>query len=241
MARPLSPAGPPNGELELTDDVPGAFADAVCRAFAERPGERFLLVLSGGPTARRCYERLAAETASGGAVDRRRVDWELVDVCMGDERCVPPDDADANQRLVREALLDRVGTVGSFWPMSCQEGAGAYEQVVASMPVPDVIHLGLGADAHTASLFPGSDALESPGDKLVVLSSDPQGRNPHDRMTLTLRAIARARLVLFTVVGDEKAGALRAVCSGEDVPAARVRAQRVRWLVDRTMLGVGRG
>ena len=237
----MSPAGPPNGELDLTDDVPGAFADAVCRAFAERPAERFLLFLSGGPTARRCYERLAARSSPDGAAGPGPVDWKLVDVCMSDERCVPPDDADANQRLVREALLERVGPVGSFRPMSCEDGAGAYEQVLASMPAPDLIHLGLGADGHSASLFPGSDALESPGDKLVVLSRDPQGRNAHDRMTLTLRAIARARLVLFTVAGEDKADALRAVCSGQDVPAARVRAQRVRWLVDRTTLGVAVG
>jgi 6-phosphogluconolactonase len=228
----VSPTAPPNGDLELTDDVPGAFADTVQRAFAERTGARFLLVLSGGPTARRCYERLAAEAGSDGAID-----WTLVDVCMGDERCVPPDDEDANQRLVREALLDRVGAVGSFRPMSCTEGAEAYEALVQSLPGPDVIHLGLGADAHTASLFPGSEALEASGDKLVVTSTDPNGRNAHDRMTLTLRAIARARLVLFTVVGDDKADALRAVCVGRDVPAARVRAQRVRWLVDRTTLG----
>jgi 6-phosphogluconolactonase len=222
----------PNGELELTDDVPGSFAESVRRAFAERPGERFFLVLSGGPTARRCYERLAADTASGGDID-----WKLVDVGMGDERCVPPDDQDANQRLVREALLDRVGPVGSFLPMSCQDGAAAYEQVVRSLPAPDVIHLGLGTDAHTASLFPGSDALEASGDQLVVTSRDPQERNPHDRMTLTLHAIARGRLVLFTVLGEDKTDALRAVCSGADVPANRVRAQRVRWLVDRTTLG----
>jgi 6-phosphogluconolactonase len=239
---PSGRPGPPNGDLELTDDVPGAFAEAVRQAFAERPGERFVLVLSGGPTARRCYERLAAESAgrvgaTGGAEAGSAIDWRLVDVCMGDERCVPPDDEDANQRLVGEALLDRVGPVGSFRPMSCEEGPDAYAASMASLPEPDVVHLGLGTDAHTASLFPGSDALEAPGDKLVVTSRDPNGRNAHDRMTLTLRAIARARLVLFTVVGEEKVDALRAVCDGADVPAARVRAQRVRWLVDRTTLG----
>jgi 6-phosphogluconolactonase len=229
MARPVTP---PHGELELTDDVPGAFVRWVRRAFTERPRQRFVLACSGGPTARSCYERLAAEPASadGG------VDWSLVDVVMGDERCVPPDDEDANQRLVREALLDRVGPVGSFRPMSCAEGTEAYEAMIGALPGLDVVHLGLGPDAHTASLFPGSQALDEMA-RLVVTSSDPNDRNPHDRMTFTLPAIARADLVLFTVRGEEKAQALRAVCSGEDVPANRVRAERVRFLVDRETLG----
>ena len=77
-------------------------------AFAARPGPRFALVLSGGPTAQKCYEVLA--TADG-------IDWGLVDVFVGDERVVPPDDEDANQRLIRESLIDRVGGVGSFLPM----------------------------------------------------------------------------------------------------------------------------
>ncbi len=220
------------GDLELTDDVPGGFSDSVRRAFAERPGERFTLVLSGGPTARRCYERLASDTAGA-----RDFDWRLVDVLMGDERCVPADDPDANQRLVRESLLDQVGDVGSFQPMDCGQGAPAYEEVVGAFPALDMIHLGLGPDGHTASLFPGSDALETSDQRLVVESVDPNGRNPHRRMTLTLRGIGRARLAVFTVVGGEKADALRAVCSGGDVPAARVRAGSVRWLVDRKTLG----
>ena len=82
--------------------------------FAAR-ARRFSLVCSGGPTARICYEELAH-------VERYRVDWELVDIYMGDERCVPPDDPEANQRLVRESLIDRVGHVGSFHPMSCEAG-----------------------------------------------------------------------------------------------------------------------
>ncbi len=94
--------------ITVVDDVPRAFADAVVGAFAARPGPRFALVLSGGPTAEQCYEVLATE---GG------VDWTVVDVYIGDERVVPPDDVDANQRLIKEALLDRVGPVGSFHPM----------------------------------------------------------------------------------------------------------------------------
>jgi 6-phosphogluconolactonase len=96
----------------------------------------------------------------------------------------------------------------------------------------DVVHLGLGADGHTASLFPGSEALEADPGRLVVMNIDPLGVHPHERMTLTFSGIARARQVVFTVMGAEKQGAMQRIADGEDLPAARVRADRVVWLVD---------
>ena len=90
------------------------------RPSRQRPGPRFALVLSGGPTARAGYEVLA--TAGG-------IDWSVVDVYVGDERLVPPDDEDSNARLIKEALLDRVGPVGSFWPMPTE---GPVEECVAA-------------------------------------------------------------------------------------------------------------
>ena len=224
-----TPPGPP-GTVEVVDDVAAAFADTVVRAFAARPGPRFSLVLSGGPTARRCYERLA-DAAAG------TVDWGLVDVLMGDERCVAPDDPDANQRLVREALLERVGPV-TFLPMSCDAGPEAYQDVLSAFPALDLVHLGMGPDGHTASLFPGSPVLETPPGTLVVRSVDPNDANPHARMSLTYEAIGRARLVVFTVSGESKRRAFEAVCAGDDLPAARVRAGAVRWLVDVEAAGV---
>jgi 6-phosphogluconolactonase len=216
--------GPP-GTVRIVDDVASAFADTVIDAFTTRPGPRFTLVLSGGTTARRCYERLAE-------VGKGAVDWSLVDVLMGDERCVPPDDPDANQRLVREALLERVPPVGSFRPMSCDDGPEAYERVLAPIDAFDLVHLGLGPDGHVASLFPGDSNLEAPPDLLVVRGADPNSRNPHDRMSLTLGALARARLIVFTVSGETKADAVAAVWAGEDLPATRVRAGHILWLVD---------
>lgn len=218
------------GEFRVVDDVAEAFAGTVLGQWSSRPDSRFSLVLSGGPTARRCYERLAASSAGV-------VDWRTVDVLMGDERCVPPDDPDANQRLVREALLDRIGPIGSFHPMSCAEGAEAYEELLSGWPCLDVVHLGLGPEGHTASLFPDAPALDAPENRLALLAADPHERNPHDRMTLTYAAIARARLVVFTVSGDEKRPALAAVRAGADVPASRVRAERVLWLVDPAAAG----
>ncbi|MDQ1436840.1 MAG: 6-phosphogluconolactonase [Acidimicrobiaceae bacterium] len=214
-----------NGELVVVDDVPGEFAERVIESFHGRPEEGFSIALSGGGTARRCYERLAVDGA-------QQLDWWLVDVYWGDERCVPPDSPDSNERLGREALLERVGAANAVYPMRCDEGADAYQLRVSEVGRFDVVHLGLGADGHTASLFPGSDGLDADPGRLVVLNVDPSGANPHDRMTLTFSGISRARLVVFTVMGSDKQEAMQRVADGEDVPAARVRADRVVWLVD---------
>lgn len=211
-------------------EVPAAFAalvaEEVARAATE-PGP-FRMACSGGPTARACYEALA---------QREDLPWERVELLLGDERCVPPEDPDANQRLVREALVERVRPRPRLRPMSCSEGPAAYEQVVASGPL-HLVHLGLGPDGHTASLFAHSPALDET-EALVAESEDPSGRNPHRRLTLTLPAIARSRLAVFTVSGAEKRAALTGVLGGADLPAARVRAARVVWLCDEAALGLG--
>jgi 6-phosphogluconolactonase len=215
------------GELVVVDDVPGEFAERVIEAYHARVNEDFSIALSGGGTARRCYERLAD-------VGAEQVDWWHVDVYWGDERCVPHDSPDSNERLGREALLEKVGAAHAVHPMRCEEGPDAYQLLVGELGRFDVVHLGLGADGHTASLFPGSAALSADPGLLVAFNEDPSGVNPHRRMTLTFAGIARAHLVLFTVSGEDKREAMQAVYAGSDVPAARVRADRVLWLVDRS-------
>lgn len=214
-----------HGEVVVVDDVAGEFAERVIEAFHARPGDGFALALSGGETARRCYERLATD---GG----QSIDWWVVDVFWGDERCVAPDHPDSNERLGREALLERVGAANAVHPMRCEEGPDPYQMKIGEAGKLDVVHLGLGTDGHTASLFPGSPALEADPGRLVVRNEDPSGTNPHPRMTLTYAGIARARLVLVTVAGPEKKEPFARVLAGEDLPAARVRADRVVWLVD---------
>ena len=216
--------------LTPVDDVPRAFADAVIEAFAARPGPRFALVLSGGGTARASYEMLA---------ERGGIDWSLVDVYVGDERMVPPDDEDANQRLIREALLDRVGAVGSFSPMPTElpldECVAAYQRVMSDLVTGagiDLIHLGMGPDGHTASLFAGATALDAEPGERIAATEDPNGLNPHPRLTLTLPAVNSARLAVFTVAGASKADAVARLLRGDDIPAARVHAGRMLWLVD---------
>jgi 6-phosphogluconolactonase len=218
-----------NGELFVVDDVPGEFAARVIAAYQSRPEDVFSLALSGGSTAGGCYERLAADSTDS-------VDWLSVNIYWGDERCVPPDDPDSNQLLGRQTLLERVGAANAVYPMSCEEGPDAYQLRLGEAGKLDVIHLGMGPDGHTASLFPGSEALEADPGQLVARNVDPTGRNPHPRLTLTFSGIARSRLVIFTVSGDSKREALRAVLDGADLPAARVSADRVVWLVDREAL-----
>lgn len=213
------------GDLTVTDDVPGAFCDAVADAWAQRgPGAPFTIALSGGETARRCYEALAARAGDP-------VDWSQVTVLWGDERCVPLDHEESNHRLAREALLDAVGDVGAVHPMTCDDIDG-YDRLVSGFAHLDVVHLGLGPDAHTASLFPESPALDAPAGRLVVGNEDPLGNNPMPRSTLTFAGIARGRLVVFTVEGGEKREALDRVRAGAAVPAARADAPGVRWLAD---------
>lgn len=213
----------PDG-LTIVPDVPGAFAGRVIDSFGARAEETYSIALSGGGTARRCYERLAEEGAT-------RIDWWKVDVYWGDERCVPHDHEDSNYLLAREALLDRVGAANATHLMRCAE-VDAYQLRVGDLGRFDLVHLGLGPDGHTASLFAGSPALEADPGRLVALNEDPSGRNPYPRMTLTLAGIARARLVVVTVEGESKAEALAAVVRGDDVPAARIEAERVIWLAD---------
>jgi len=99
------------------------------------------------------------------------------------------------------------------------------------------VHLGLGPDGHTASLFPESAALDADPGRLVVMNDDPLAVNPHRRMTLTFAGIARARLVIVTVAGEAKREALARVMAGEPVPASRIAADQVVWLVDRAAAG----
>ena len=191
-----------HGDLVVVDDVPGEFAERVIEAFHARPNDGFSLAVSGGDTARACYERLADDAGT-------QIDWWKVDVYWGDERCVPHDSPESNYHLARVALLEQVGAVNANYPMFCDEGADPYQLRLGELGRLDVVHLGLGADGHTASLFPGSAGLDADPGRLVVMNDDPSGRNPHPRMTLTFAGIARARLVLVTVDGRGEARGAR--------------------------------
>ncbi len=210
------------GEERRVAHVPQAFAELVA---AEAPAS---IALSGGGTARECYELLATAP----------VDWSGVDVFFGDERWVPIHDRDSNEGMARVTFLDEVEprAVHSMYRAgpTPEDDAAAYDALVRASPPIALVHLGLGPDGHTASLFPGSPALEE-RERLVVATGD--DLHPHPRLTFTYPALARAELVVFTVEGEEKRDALAAVRRGEDRPATRVRAGRVVWLVDEAAAG----
>lgn len=190
------------------------------------------LALSGGSTPAITYRELAG----------RRVDWACVDLWVGDERWVPHGHASSNVATARRELGPVAGRriLAPPWApgLTPTQSAEAYEHLLRSRfgdgPLtPGVVLLGIGDDAHTASLFPGTAALDV-ADRDYVANFVPQ--HGAWRLTLSLPAIHRADLVVFLVSGRAKAAALARILSGddEDLPARRVAAgpQRTLWLVD---------
>jgi 6-phosphogluconolactonase len=206
------------GEERHVDNVPQAFAALVA---AEAPSS---IALSGGETARECYELLA--TAD--------VDWRGVDVWFGDERFVPIHDPESNEGMARVTFLDEVEphSIHSLYGAgdTIEAAAAAYEDALRDAPPIALVHLGMGPDGHTASLFPGSASLDVT-DRLVIPAGD--DLHPHPRLTFTFPQLARCELAVITVAGAEKHEALERVRAGEDLPVARVGATRIVWLVDR--------
>lgn len=225
-------------------------ADAAARETAERTAAslasaarergRAALALAGGSTPRAAYRLLAAEPL------RSRVPWGSVEFFFGDERGVPPSHADANYRMAREELLEPLAIPAArVRRMEAERedreaAAAEYEQAVRASLAPrggepafDLVLLGMGPDGHTASLFPGSPALDE-RHRLVVAVRRPEGRFG---LTVTLPAIEAAREVILCATGAPKAEMLRRVRSGDrSLPAARVRPRgRLLWIVDRAL------
>jgi 6-phosphogluconolactonase len=205
------------GEIRVVDHVPQAFAALVV---AEAPQS---LALSGGSTARECYELLATAP----------LDWRTVDVFFGDERWVPVGDPESNEGMARVAFLDQTlpRSINSmrYAGATIEEAADAYDSLLRDHGPLGLVHLGLGPDGHTASLFPGSPALDE-RERLVAATGD--DLHPHPRLTLTFPALDQSHLAVFTVAGEGKRDAFRRVKAGEGLPAGRVSAQHVIWLVD---------
>jgi len=222
-----------NGSLVVVDDVARAFSQVIIDQATSNGSTPFSLAFSGGSTARECYQDLSRTGSTA-------IDWSAVTGWWGDERCVPLTDIDSNFGLVQEALLDHVPPLAVLHPMrsDCEDPAGSYEQLLRSSPPIDLIHLGLGPDGHTASLFPGSEALHSPNGRLIVSNHDPLANNPHERLTFTFEAIAQCRQIVFTVAGAAKTEALHRVLDGDlSAPASHVSGTEVIWLVDHAAMG----
>lgn len=196
----------------------------------------FNALLSGGTTPRAVYRWLAEHG--------EMLDWHRVRLFFGDERCVPPEHPDSNYRMVRESMLDALDGLGvttyripAEYPPA--EAASRYETLLRSLfdgtPVFDLVLLGLGADAHTASLFPGTQAIHEEQAWVVAHYIESVAAW---RITVTPPLLNNAKTVAFIVSGEGKAAAVEAVLRGGhavDVYPAQVIQPlngSLRWLLD---------
>jgi 6-phosphogluconolactonase len=231
-------------EIEIyarTTELARAAAEHVVAQAAEATAARgrFFVALAGGSTPRATYTLLATGAFAS------RIDWPRVHVFWGDERCVPPNHADSNYRMAREALLDHVPIpaenihriAGELEPV---QAAASYErELQAALGADgrlDLVLLGMGNDGHTASLFPSTAALEERKRWVVESYVDRLGAW---RITLTFAAINAGRQVTFLVAGPSKAEPLARIRAGEKLPAGLVQPVKgmLTWLVDRKAAG----
>lgn len=204
-------------------------------ALAER--DIFTIALSGGSTPKPLYEAIAQQDWP----------WEKVHVFWGDERYVPPDHPDSNEGMARQAWLDRVAIpIGNIHPMPTDESDPAvaaqkfdrqlqafFQTQPQEFPPLDLILLGIGDDAHTASLFPQTDALQV-CDRLIAVGS----KDGQPRLTFTVPLINSARCIVFLVSGASKQSALAQIFAPEadhnTYPARMIQPQNGEavWLLD---------
>jgi 6-phosphogluconolactonase len=201
-------------------------------ALAERG--LFRLGLTGGRSPRAVHTALMAQAGD--------LPWKKVQLTFGDERCVPPDDEESNYRVAKETLIDPSGIpAGNVFRMrgeiDPEAAAREYEDMLRAFAarlgepryVHDLLLLGLGEDGHTASLFPGSPALEeTTREVLPVIGPKP----PPQRISMTFPLINAAQHVLFLVPGSEKREVAEAAIAGDArFPASRVHGQEcTTWL-----------
>lgn len=204
---------------------------------------RALIVLTGGGTGIGLLKRVADSAGS--------IDWSKVHLFWGDERYVPHDDDERNEKQAVDALIDGIDIpAANVHPMAASDGeygddiiaaALAYEQVLAAnaepgQPAPDFdVHLlGMGPEGHINSLFPNSRAVLETKWFVVAVTDSP--KPPPRRITLTLPAIQRSREVWLVCAGENKADAVAAAINGADpvsIPAAgAVGREATVWLLD---------
>lgn len=225
----------------LVAAVGDRLADEIVNAVESRG--RADIVLTGGGTGIKVLARLA------GQADR--IDWAKVHLYFGDERYVPADDDERNDKQAREALIDKVDIpAANVHAVAASDGefgddidaaALAYEQVLAGQsegdgptPVFDVHLLGMGPEGHVNSLFPHTPAVRETTRLVVGVLDSP--KPPPQRITLTLPAVTRSREVWLIVSGDGKADAVAAAVNGaqaDDWPAAgAVGRDATVWFLD---------
>ena len=206
-----------NTPQELFEAAAELVASTASEAIAERG--RFTIALSGGSTPKNLYNLLATNARSS-------LPWDRMFFFFGDERHVPPTDPESNYRMANEAMLSKVPVApGNVFRVEAEKpdagaAATAYEQTLrkffaleaGQIPAFDLILLGMGPDGHTASLFPGTEALQEKS-KLFVANWVEKLKT--HRLTLTLPVLNAARCVAFLVSGTDKAPVLKSVLEGD--------------------------
>ena len=201
-------------ELHVANDLVSLATGFVAERAAEAGGT-FRIALAGGSTPRAVYEELSG-------LD---LDWPAWHVWWGDERLVPADHPDSNERMAREALLSQVPIPEAQIHPLRSPGVELPERF-------DLVLLGIGPDGHTASLFPADPALEATAPIVRV------ERRDHPRLTLTYPVLNAARCAAFMVAGEAKRERVAQVLAGDRaLPAARVCAERTVVLADRAAAG----
>ncbi|MEB2310434.1 MAG: 6-phosphogluconolactonase [Sorangiineae bacterium] len=208
-------------QLELEEAHEGASRRAAA-LIAGALGAGGTAVLAGGRTPERTFQLL------GDAP----LPWGKITLVPSDERCLPVGHAERNDAMIA-AMLGELGYRLHRFPAErgAEAAARALEPELAALMPFDVVLLGLGEDGHTASLFPGQRSVAFADSRVAPVHGAP--KPPPDRVTLTLRALESARLVLFLVTGAGKREPLARLLAGDDIPAAWIRAADVRVIADR--------
>jgi 6-phosphogluconolactonase len=231
--------------LTTPQELFAAAAEEVVRTANEAVAQRgrFTIALAGGSTPKSLYNLLATNA-------RTTLPWDRMFFFWGDERHVPPTDPESNYRMAEEAMLSKIPVAaGNVFRIKTENpdasaAAADYEQTLkkfftlepGQFPSFDLILLGMGPDGHTASLFPGTAALQEKS--RLVVANWVEKMKTH-RITLTLPVLNAGRCVTFLVSGTDKATVLRAVLE-ENVPPEQYPAKLVKpndgkliWLIDR--------
>lgn len=183
------------------------------------------LIVSGGTSPVQCLSRLSA----------MEMDWARVHVLASDDRWVPPDHADSNEKLIREHLLLGPAAAARLLPyyaadVSLAEQCHILDREIRAVPIPFAAALlGMGADGHFASLFPDAENLESglDIDSSTLCMPVKTAASPHERISLTLAALSRSDEIVLLIFGDDKRAVYEDAKSGkQDYPVNRLLRQK---------------
>ncbi|OQY42005.1 MAG: 6-phosphogluconolactonase [Desulfobacteraceae bacterium 4572_87] len=224
---------------QMSDAGATLFAERADRAVAQKGS--FTVALSGGSTPRGMHRRLAEEPFNA------HIPWDKTHIFWVDERCVPVEDPASNYGAARKDFMDRLPIIKkNVHPMpghmAPHEGAVHYQKEITSffktgpheIPVFDLILLGIGTDGHTASLFPGTSALQ---EAKQLISRVKAGTPNVNRLTMTYPILNRAREIVFLASGKGKAGIVQVILEKKqpDIPALGIHPHsgKLTWLLDR--------